>query len=135
MKNFEKFCQDNGIDTSKAFNMIIGNGGSVLPGRGFTGYFCEITDDSIICTNEKLEVKKEIPFSSFKEAEFGIGNGTLWLQCIVGSSQFVFNLSRKGWKSPTGKLLMDKISEHTELKDMKAYEQYTGKLFFIYMWK
>jgi len=30
---------------------------------------------------------------------------------------------------------MDKISEHTELKDMKAYEQYTGKLFFIYMWK
>lgn len=135
MNKFEKFCQDNGIDTSKAFNMIVGNGGSVLPGRGFTGYFCEITDDSIICTNEKLEVKKEIPFSSFKEAEFGIGNGTLWLQCIVGNSQFVFNLSRKGWKSPAGKLLMDKISEHTELKDMKAYEQYTGKLFFIYMWK
>ena len=135
MKNFEKFCQDNGIDTSKAFNMIVGNGGSVLPGRGFTGYFCEITDDSIICTNEKLEVKKEIPFSSFKEAEFGIGNGTLWLQCIVGNSQFVFNLSRNGWKSPAGKLLMDKISEHTELKDMKAYEQYTGKLFLIYMWK
>jgi len=30
---------------------------------------------------------------------------------------------------------MEKISEHTELLGMKEYERYTGKLFFIYMFK
>lgn len=135
MRTLKKFCEENNLDINKAFEMVVGQGGGVLPAYSFTGYFTEITDTSIICTNDKLGVKKEILFSSFKAAEFGIGSGMLWLQCDIDGNFFAFTTPRKGWKAPAAKLLMDKISEHTEILSMKEYEHYTGKLFFIYMWK
>lgn len=131
----KKFAEQNGLDLSKVFELVLGQGGSILPGRGFTGYMAEITESSLVCTNDKLGVKKEIPFSLFERAEFGIGNGLLWLQCVVDGEGFVFSSPRKGWKSEAGKLLLERIGEHTEIIDMKEYEHYTGKLFFIYMWK
>ena len=79
--------------------------------------------------------KREIPFSSFQRAEFGIGSGQLWLQCIVDGNEFIFCSPRKSWKSPAAKLLLQKIGEQTEILSMKEYDQYTGKLFFIYMFK
>ena len=135
MLTVKKYCEENGLDENKVFDMVVGDGGNILPARGFTGYITEITDTSIICTNDKLGVKKEIPFSSFKAAEFGIGNAYLWLQCNIDGSFFAFNMSRKNWKSPVGKLLIEKISEQVEIAGMKEYNGYTGKLFFIYMWK
>ncbi len=135
MKTLKKYCEENNLDINKAFDMVIGEGGGILPARGYTGYFAEITDTSIICVNDKLGVKKEIPFSSFNSAEFGIGSGLLWLQCVVDGKPFVFTTPRKGWKSPSAQLLMDKISVQTEILSKKEYEHYTGKLFFIYMWK
>lgn len=136
MSAFKKYCEENGLDESKVFNMVVGHGGGVLPqAMGYTGYFTEITDGSIICTNEKLKVKKEIPLSSFKSAEFGIGSGNLWLQCNVDGQPLIFCSPRKSWKSDAAKLLISKISEHTEVQGMKDYERFTGKLFFIYMFK
>ncbi len=135
MSNLKEFCEKNGLDADKVFEMVVGDGGNILPAKGYTGYLAEITDNSIICTNEKLGVKKEIPFSSFKSAEFGIGSGLLWLQCNIDGSLFAFSATRKCWKSPSAKLLMEKISQHTEILSMKEYDNYTGKLFFIYMWK
>ena len=134
--SLEKFCAENGFDINKTFNMIMGDGGNLLPcPAGFTGYIAHITDDSVICTNDKLNVNKEIPFSSFKRAEFGIGSAQLWLQCIVDGSSFVFCTPRKSWKSPAAKLLLEKISQHTEILSTKEYDRFTGKLFFIYMFK
>ena len=50
----------------KTFNMIVGQGGGILPQKvGMQGYIAEITDTAIICSNDKLKVKKEIPFTSF----------------------------------------------------------------------
>ena len=136
MSAFKKYCEENGLDESKVFNMVVGHGGGILPqAMGYTGYFTEITDGSIICTNEKLKAKKEIPFSSFKSAEFGIKNGNLWLQCIIDDAPLVFCSPRKSWKSDAAKLLISKISEHTEIKDMKEYDRFTGKWFFIFMFK
>ncbi len=135
MKTLKTYCEENNLDIDKAFDMVVGEGGGILPARGYTGYFVEITDTSIICTNDKLEVKKEITFSSFKAAEFGIGSGMLWLQCNIDGNFFAFTTPRKKWKAPSAKLLMDKISEQTEILGMKDYDHYTGKLFFIYMWK
>ena len=135
MKTLKKYCEENHLDPNKVFDMVVGQGGGILPQRGYTGYFAEITDTSVICTNDKLGVKKEIPFSSFKSAEFGIGSGLLWLQCVIDDSFFAFTTPRKGWKSPSAKLLMEKISEHTEILDMKEYNHYTGKLFFLYALK
>ena len=135
MKTLKNFCEETGLDINKAFDMVVGNGADILPARGYTGYFAEITDTSVICTNDKLGVKKEIPFSSFQSAEFGIGSGMLWLQCNIDGKFFAFTSPRKSWKTTGAKLLMDKISEQTEILSMKEYEHYTGKLFFIYMWK
>ncbi len=136
MNTLKNYCDENNLDINKVFEMVVGHGGGILPQKGgYTGYFAEITDTSIICTNDKLGVKKEIPFSSFNSAEFGIGSGLLWLQCVVDGTSFVFSSTRKNWKNPAAKLLMEKISEKTEILGMKEYDHYTGKLFFIYALK
>ena len=136
MITLKKYCEKNGLNIDTVFDMVVGQGGGILPQKGgYTGYFAQITEASVICTNDKLGVKKEIPFSSFKSAEFGIGSGLLWLQCVVDGSPFVFTTPRKNWKSASGKLMIQKISEHTEIKDMKEYDHYTGKLFFLYALK
>ena len=137
MMTVKKYCEENNLDPNKVFDMVLGESGSILPkARGFTGYIVEIKDNCLSCTNDKFNVfNKEIPFTSFQRAEFGIGSGQLWLQCIVDGESFVFCTTRKGWKSPAAKLLLEKIGEKTEILSMKEYDQYTGKLFFIYMFK
>ena len=133
----KRYCEQNNLDQNRVFEMALARGAGILPTvTAFTGYMTEIEDDRIVCTNDKLNVfKKEIPFSSFQRAEFGIGSGQLWLQCIVDGKEFIFCSFRKNWKSPDAKLLLQKIGEQTEILSMKEYDQYTGKLFFIYMFK
>ena len=137
MMTMKKYCEENNLDPNKVFDMVLGESGSILPkARGFTGYIVEIKDNCLSCTNDKFNVfNKEIPFTSFQRAEFGIGSGQLWLQCVVDGESFVFCSTRKSWKSPAAKLLLEKIGEKTEILSMKEYEQFTGKLFFIYMFK
>ena len=133
----KQYCEQNNLDQNKVFDMVLARGGGILPTvTAFTGYIAEIRDECLVCTNDKLKVfKKEIPFSSFQSAEFGIGSGQLWLQCIVDGNEFIFCSTRKSWKSPSAKLLLEKIGEKTEISSMKEYDKYTGKLFFIYMFK
>ena len=136
MSSLKKYCEKNGLDESKTFNMIVGHGGAILPQKvGMQGYIAEITDTSIICSNDKLKVKKEIPFTSFTRAEFGIGSAQLWLQCIVDGELFVFCSPRRDWKDAAGKLLLEKIGEQVDIEGWKEYNGYTGKLFWIYLWK
>jgi len=133
----KQYCEQNNLDQNKVFNMALARGGGILPTvTSFTGYITEIRDECLVCTNDKLNVfNKEIPFSSFQSAAFGIGSGQLWLQCIVDGNEFIFCSPRKSWKSPAAKLLLEKIGEKTEILSMKEYDKYTGKLFFIYMFK
>ncbi|MBQ9779368.1 MAG: hypothetical protein IJW00_00305 [Clostridia bacterium] len=134
--SFESYCKENNLDVNKVFTLVMGDGGSILPcPMGFTSYMGEITDTSLICRHDKLNVTKEIPFSSFQRAEFGIGSGNLWLQCVVDGSSFVFCTPRKGWKAPAAKLLMEKIEEHTEILSKKEYDRFTGKWFLLCMFK
>lgn len=136
MITLKRFCEQHQISPDKVLEIVIGEGGGILPQKlGMQGYFAEITDTSMIFFNDVLKVKKEIPFTSFTRAEFGIGSAQLWLQCIVDGSPFVFCMRRKHWKSPLGKLLLEKIGEQTEILSMKEYDGYTGKKFFIYLWK
>ena len=136
MQTFKKYCEENGLDINRVFDMVVGEGGGILPQKtGMAGYIAEITDTSVVCTNDKLGVKKEIPFNLFTRAEFGIGNAQLWLQCVVDGKPFVFCSLRRNWKSPAGKLLLQKIGEQTEILGMKEYNGYTGKKFILYMWK
>ena len=133
----KRYCEQNNSDQNRVFEMALARGAGILPTvTAFTGYMTEIEDDRIVCTNDKLNVfKREIPFSSFQRAEFGIGSGQLWLQCIVDGNEFIFCSPRKSWKSSAAKLLLEKIGEKTTILSTKEYDQYTGKLFFIYMFK
>ena len=132
----KQFCEQNGIDPEKVLEFVVGQGGSILPQKvGFQGYFGELTDSSIIFTNDVLGVKKEVPFASFKCAEFGIGSAQLWLQCVVDDSPFVFCFRRKHWKSDLAKKLLEKIGEQTEIDGWKEYNGFTGKKFILYVWK
>ena len=134
--SLKEYSEANGIPVEKLFNMVVGEGGNILPTKGgFTGYIAEIRESSIVCVNDKLNVNKEIPILSFQGAEFGIGNGLLWLQCRVDGSPFVFCMTRKEWKSEAGRLLLEKIGTYTEILGMKDYKGYTGKLFFLYLFK
>ena len=137
MMTVKKYCEENNLDPNKVFDMVLGESGSILPkARGFTGYIVEIKDNCLSCTNDKFNVfNKEIPFSSFQQAEFGIGSGQLWLQCIVNGESFVFCSTRKNWKSPAAKLLLEKIGKHTEILGMDDYNKIMGKFFWFYMIK
>ena len=137
MMTVKKYCEEKNLDPNKVFDMVLGESGSILPkALGFTGYIVEIKDDYLSCTNDKFNVfNKEIPFSSFQSAEFGIGSGQLWLQCVVDGESFVFCTTRKGWKSPAASLILEKIGEHTEILGMEEYNKIMGKFFWYYMIK
>lgn len=90
----------------------------------------------MVCTQKKdSSVVVEIPYSSFKKAEFGIGSGNLWLQCELEDGILNFCSQRKYWKSEVDKKLIEKINAIIEVKDMKVYKQYTGPLFIFAMFK
>ena len=134
--SLKAYSEANGIPVEQLFNMVVGDGGSLLPtGGGFTGYIAEIHESSVVCVNDKLNVKQVIPFASFQSAEFGIGSGQLWLQCTVDGSPLVFCSPRRDWKSAAGHLLLERIGAHTEILGRKEYNGYTGKLFFLYLFK
>lgn len=130
------FCEKNHLSTETTIDLVVGDGGGILPQRvSFQGYFAEITDTSMFFSNDNLNVRKEIPFSAFQRAEFGIGSAQLWLQCVVDGHSFVFCTTRRKWKSAPAKLILQKIGEQTEVLGMKEYNGYTGKMFIFYLWK
>ena len=135
MKTFKKYCEENNLDTNNVFNAIFGVSGSFFPSsRNFSSFIAEIKDDCLEFTSDYFGVyHKQIPFSAFQKAEFGIGSGQLWLQCIVDGEEFIFCMPRRQWKAPVGKLLMEKISPYAEILDMDAYKKATGKLAWLYL--
>ena len=131
----KQYCEEKNLDPGKVFSMVLGESGNLLPKAiGFTGYIAEMKDDCLEFTNEKFGVfGKQIPFSAFQKAEFGIGSGQLWLQCYVAGEPFVFCFPRKVWKSSSAKLLLEKIEEHTEILDKTEYDKIAGPFFLWHL--
>lgn len=133
---FKDFIEKNNISTDRALEFVVGHGGDILPQKvGFQGYFGELTDTGILFTCEKMKVDaKEVPFSSFTRAEFGIGSGHLWLQCTVDGSDFVFCVLRSAYKSAAGQYLLDKLEAQlgVSLRDDREYKRYMGPLFWFW---
>lgn len=134
MMTLKKYCEENNLEPSRVFNAVFGECSDILPkAMGYTGYIVEIKDDCLDFNNDKFGVfHKEIPYSSFSSAEFGIGSGNLWLQCVVDGKPFIFCNTRGGWKSEAGKLIIEKIGAHTEIKGMDDYNKIMGKLFWFH---
>ena len=132
----KQYLEKTGADPERLIDMVIGEGGGILPQKiSFQGYLAHVKDEGILFVNDKLGVETEIPYSAFTQAEFGVGSAQLWLQCVVQGRPFVFCMPRRQWKSPAAKLLMEKIGERVELLGMKEYRGYTGKLFLFYLFK
>ena len=117
------------------FNLVLGESNYILPGNLWTSYLVDITENEMICTSKDESTKVAIPFSSFESAEFGIGSGNLWLQCVIGGNSLNFCSPRKSWKSEQGKLLIERISSVVEMKGMKDYKSFTGPFFIFAMFK
>ena len=135
MNNVEYMTKKFGVPVEDVFELILGEKNAVLPGKTWYAYGVICTDDEMICCNAGEQTEFRIPFSSFSRAEFGIGSGNLWLQTVTGGNSLVFCARRKMWKSPAGKKLIERISAVTPVLDMKAYDQFTGKLWFFAMFK
>ena len=118
------------------FTLVLGQASSYLPGNTWTEYEVEVLQDKMICTCKKdNSTVVEISYSEFKEAEFGIGSGNLWLQCVLENGDLYFCSPRKSWKSEAGSKLVEYLNSACPIKDLKAYKQYTGPFFFIHMFK
>lgn len=129
----QEFYDQYGVTKNDVFQLVLGQENDILPGRGFGGYMVVVGDEEMICFNDKLSEKEyRIPYAAFQKAEFGIGSGNLWLQCMVNGHFFVFCTTRGGWKSQQGKRLLEKIGAVTPIEDMKSYEQFTGKFFWFW---
>ncbi len=135
MATKKDFCEQHKLDDSRVLELIVGAGGGLLPQKtGFQGYFAEVTDTALVFCNDVLGVKLEVPFATFRRAEFGIGSGQLWLQCDIGGKRVAFCLRRCHWKSALAHEMLDKIAEKTgEILDWKAYQKYTGKLWLLHI--
>ncbi len=135
--SFKEYCELHNTDADHVMTITLGDGGKYLPtpSFGFVGYFAQITETCLACSDGKQTMSVEIPFAAFSRAEFGIGNGNLWLQCIVDGVPFVFSATRGAWKGAAGKLLLQRIEAVTPLIDKKLYDGYTGKLYLWYMFK
>ncbi len=118
------------------FTLILGQENNYLPGKIWTEYEVEVLEDKMICTCKKdTSINVIINYAEFKQTEFGIGNGNLWLQCELENGSLTFCSPRKSWKSEAGNKLVELINSVCPIKDIKAYKQYTGPLFFIHMFK
>lgn len=134
---FKEFVAKNNLNPDRALPLVVGAGGTVLPQKGnyMTDYFAELTDTSIIFTSDKMNVdKKEVPFSSFTRADFGLGSAQLWLQCTVDGSDFVFCMFRSRYKSAAGQFLIDKLEERLgeSLRDDPEYKKFMGPFFWLW---
>ena len=118
------------------FVLVLGDAGSVLPGSVWTQYTVDVLEDKMVCAMKNdPSVVVEIPYATFRSAEFGIGSGNLWLQCELENGKLNFCSPRKCWKSEAGKKLVGNIDKISPIKDMKNYKQYTGPFFFLAMFK
>ena len=118
------------------FLLVLGNENPYLPGKTWTQYNVEVLDDKMICQAKKDPSKKvEISYEELVSAEFGIGSGNLWLQCKMKDGRLNFCSPRKSWKSEAGKKLVDKVESFVPVLDKDDYQKYTGKLFFLHMFK
>ena len=135
MNNITVLSERYGLPAEEIFEIILGEQNNVLPGALWYTYGVVVADEEMICYSAKEDKEFHIPYSSFESAEFGIGNGNLWLQCVVNGNPLIFCSARKKWKSDAGKKFIEKISSVTPVQGMEEYNKMTGKLFFLYMFK
>ena len=109
------------------FTLVLGQASSYLPGNTWTEYEVEVLQDKMICTCKKdNSTVVEISYSEFKEAEFGIGSGNLWLQCVLENGDLYFCSPRKSWKSKAAEKLINEINSACGIHGMKTYKRFTG---------
>lgn len=135
MANNQVLTEKYDLSKENVMQILLGEANNILPGGLWHGYAVLVEDEEMVCYTKTHETEFHIPYADFQRAEFGIGNGNLWLQCQIAGNSLVFCAPRKRWKSAAGKKLIEKISAVTQIQGMKDYERFTGKLFWLFMFK
>jgi len=134
MSKKSDFLSKHNLEEADVFELIIGESNNVLPGKTWQSYFVIPGESSMLCHKADDEnTVIELPYSSFTKAEFGIGSGNLWLQCLVSGEFLPFCSTKKNWLSPAAKKILEKLGGLISEEDKKLFSKATGKFSALYM--
>jgi hypothetical protein len=134
MSKKNDFISKHNLSEENVFELILGESNNVLPGKTWQSYFVVPGEESMLCYNAGDDsVVIDLPYSSFEKAEFGIGSGNLWLQCLVSGEFLPFCSTKKNWTSAAAKKILEKLDTLISEEDKKLFAKATGKFSFLYL--
>ena len=133
MSKKSDFLSKHNLKEEEVFELILGESNNILPGNTWQSYFVVPGESAMLCHSAKDEnVVIDLPYSAFTKAEFGVGSGNLWLQCLVSGEFLPFCSTKKNWLSPAAKKMLEKLGGLISEEDMKIFAKATGKFSFFY---
>lgn len=118
------------IDSNEVFILILGDQTPLLPGGLWTSYYGHLQEDHILCYKVKstglfkktysIEGTYKLWYKDMQTAEFGSGNGNLWLQMSFKQGPLVFT-SGGDWTSPAAQVFVQKLSQLVSVIDLGLY--------------
>lgn len=135
MGKIEHMCAKYDVKQEDLLEVILGGQNSLLPGGLWTAYWAEIREGSVRFVNDVLGTDITVPYTAFRNAEFRIGNGNLWMQCMVYDDELVFCSPRRSWRSSAAQRFIAALENHLTVFGKKDYDRMMGKLFWLYMFK
>ena len=131
-KKIDYLKSELNIEESSIFNLTVANESTAVPTpKMLTEYFGVLNDEYIelFVVKSKGLFKKEysleiktykIRFKDFKTAEFGRGNGILWLQTKVLDQELIFT---SNWNLEGSKNFIKKLEEKVTIVDIKLLKR------------
>lgn len=122
--------ETKGFKSEDVFILIMGNPSPVLPGGLWHSYYCQVHQDHIDCYKVKskgffkktysIESSHTLSLKAVESAEFGSGNGNLWLTLSLKQGELVFT-SGGDWTSPAGQRFVQNLSQFVSIVDLGLY--------------
>ncbi|MBW4258501.1 hypothetical protein KTG15_12525 [Methanobacterium sp. YSL] len=122
--------ETTGFKSEDVFILILGNPTPVLAGGLWSAYYCQVHLDHIDCYKVKstgffkktytLESNHQLHFKDVQKAEFGSGNGNLWLTLNLKQGDIVFT-SGGDWTSSAGQQFVQNLSQFVSIEDLGLY--------------
>ena len=102
-----------------------GEDNDVLPGEIFDTYRCRVALESMTFTSAKGE-SFVLAFPLLSEAGFSayVLQGNLWFRCRADGKRFSFSVAPKDWRSPSGKMLLERVGHYVKIDNLGALETY-----------
>ena len=124
---------EKNLDINKVTGVVVGGANGVVRGGTFSSYVVYVKDESMIWYHVKskglfkkvysIDEEVEIDYSDFSSAEFGRGNGNLWLQCVIKDEFIAFTNPPLGWKDSRTVKMIENIGKFVTIKDIELFNK------------